>query len=140
MNWGKGIFIAMTLFIGFIVVLATIMMTSKIDLESDDYYKQEIAFEQQIQALENANKLEHKIDLIQKDEVIDFTIPVDLKAEDIQVEFQRPNDKNLDRVFKLTKGAQNGIPTSALIKGKYKVSISYLVEGNICLQQLDINL
>lgn len=138
MNWGKGIVIAMSTFIVFIVVLATIMMTSKIDLESDDYYKQEIAFEEEIKALTNANALDKGISINQTKESISFEIPVELKAEKIRVAFHRPNDQSLDVSFDIAKGEHNTIPSNMLKKGKYKVEISYLVDDKICLQKDEI--
>ena len=45
MSLGKGIIIAMTGFIGFILYLVFTLMSKNTDLESVDYYKKEIEFQ-----------------------------------------------------------------------------------------------
>ncbi len=60
MNWGKGIAIALTLFIGFIVVLVISIVSHTVDLETEDYYKKDIAYQDEITSMENANALSEK--------------------------------------------------------------------------------
>ena len=50
MNWGKGIIIVMSSFVIFILTLVFILMSTRVDLTSEDYYKQEINFQKEINA------------------------------------------------------------------------------------------
>ena len=63
-NWGTGIVIGMTLFIGFIMYMVITMMTDKNydhDLVTEAYYAKDLAYQQEIDAEKNANALSSKI-------------------------------------------------------------------------------
>ena len=55
MSWGKGIAIALTVFILFIATLVTIIIRQKVDLVSEDYYTQEINYQQEIDGINAGN-------------------------------------------------------------------------------------
>ncbi|MEY3438013.1 MAG: hypothetical protein RL265_598, partial [Bacteroidota bacterium] len=61
MNWGRGIILAMALFMGFILFLVVNIMLHTVDLESEDYYKKEINYEQEITAMKNFNAVNSRI-------------------------------------------------------------------------------
>jgi hypothetical protein len=137
MNWGKGIIIALGAFITFIVVLVIGFFSHSVDLQSENYYELEIGYEDEIQALNNAQKLEEQIRLSLNDDYIIVNIPKG-SFEDVQLEMLRPDDKKLDRVFDITGTKMFTVPRSDFKKGKYKVSISYKLKGKVCLQKNDI--
>ena len=62
-NWGTGIVIAMLLFMTFILQFVYRSFDSKNshDLVSKDYYKDELYYQQEIDKMNNANKLEQNI-------------------------------------------------------------------------------
>lgn len=132
MNWGKGIAIALSLFMGFILYLAITLMTRNVDLESDDYYLREIAYQDEIEAVQNAAngpKVEIKIN----DDMVIIQAPQETTYKEIQVVFKRPNDDKLDRVFEL-KGTKILTLEKTLFKaGAYNVEISYLNGDKPCL-------
>jgi len=137
MNWGKGIAIALTAFICFILYLAIVLMSNRVDLESEDYYKREIAYEEEIQAIKNADNLDKKVELNMDENFIIVQIP-DGDFKEIRVELMRPNNNKQDKQFDIVGTKTYTIPKTDLEKGKYKVSISYLQEGNVCLQKDNI--
>lgn len=134
MNWGKGIIISLVAFIAFILYLAITLMTHKVDLESEDYYQQEIAYDEKIDALNNANKLADKITYQVIDEHLVFSIPDD-SFKEIQLDFARPDDKLQDKSYTIEGTNTYLIDTKELKKGIYKLDISYKQGENICLQQ-----
>lgn len=134
MNWGKGITIALVTFMSFIIVLVVILMSNSVELETEDYYQREIAFEQEIQAVNNANKLEEKIDINLKDEFVVVNIPQG-EFEEVQLELIRPNNKEQDKLFSIIGTKTFLIPTSELVHGHYNVAISYKESGVVCLQK-----
>lgn len=134
MNWGKGIIIAMTLFMGFIVYLVVVLMSHKVDLESEDYYLREIAYEDEISALNAATKNEAiKVSTTETHVVIQ--IPTTGTYDDVQVDFSRPNDENLDRSYPIKGSKTLTIEKSELSLGQYNIEISYRDGNNNCLQK-----
>ena len=61
MNWGKGIIIAMSAFVIFILTLVFTLMSNRVDLTSDDYYKKEIGFQDEIEAQRLGQKFDRKL-------------------------------------------------------------------------------
>jgi len=60
MNWGTGIVIAFVCFAGVLATIVTISMKQDVGLVAKDYYKQEIAYQDQIDRKTNYNQLERK--------------------------------------------------------------------------------
>lgn len=129
-TWGKGIFLVMT---GFAVMMATFMYRAyhaQEELVADNYYEQEIRYQQQIDKLDNASKLGGKLqmDVIGGELVISF--PQGVQGERITGELylQRPSDARADERIPFT--VENGelhIPVSDRMKGLYKVQLEWSV-------------
>ncbi len=135
MNWGKGIIIAMALFIGFITFLVISLVSHTIDLESEDYYTREINYEQEITAMENGNKLKSKIEMISQKEFVVVQIPEKENLSKIQVIFIRPDNKKLDKSFLVSGTKSYLIPKTELSKGTYNVEIRFESNSTTCLQK-----
>jgi len=77
LNWGVGIVITIACFIGFIMFFVIKMSTDKKydhDLVTEEYYKQELAYQDQIDAQQNSARLVKNIQ-------------VEVNAEGIQIMF-----------------------------------------------------
>ena len=135
MNWGKGIVIGLGSFMVFILILAIILMRQNVNLESDDYYKKEINYEQEIAAMRNANDLENQIKIQVSEEFVMIQLPETGNYSDITVFLQRPDNKKLDKTFTFNDTRSFLIEKKSLNKGSYKVEISYTLEGKNCLQK-----
>ena len=71
-NWGTAIVVAFVGFISFIMYFVISMSTDKKfdhDLVTEDYYQQELKYQDDINKVENAKKLKVAIDLIEDKEV-----------------------------------------------------------------------
>lgn len=58
--WSKGIIITFVVFASFMVGLVTICMKQDISLESKEYYKDELAYQQRIDAIQEVERLKQK--------------------------------------------------------------------------------
>ena len=137
MNWGKGIAIALALFIGFIIYLGVTLMSQDVDLETEDYYLREMAYDEEIKAIQNANNGE-KIKVKNEDEQIVVVIPSNEDYEDVLIEFNRPNNEKMDKEFKMEGTKTMVISYDILQKGRYNLTITYLSDGRPCLQKEEI--
>ena len=135
MNWGKGIVIAMALFIGFITFLVISLVSHTIDLESEDYYTREINYEQEITAMENGNKLSAKIEILSQAEFVVVKLPEKENLSKIQVIFIRPDNKKLDKSYLVSGTKSYLIPKTDLTKGTYNVEIRFINNSTTCLQK-----
>lgn len=139
MNWGKGIVIGMATFMTFIIVLVVGLMMNRVDLESEDYYKREINYQQEITAQENANKLESKIEIISNAEFLVVKVPVG-EFKKIELHLSRPNDQKMDKLFKIEGTKSFLINKKELEKGLYTVELSYMVDNKPCLQKESVTI
>ena len=131
-NWGTGIVIAFICFITFILFFVIKMNTSdkySHDLVTEEYYKQELAYQQQINEQKNAVLLGEELSIDIKNQMISITFP---ESEDLDkltgnVEFYRPSDKSQD--FKipiqLKYGRQFFIPTHTLKEGRWDLTLQW---------------
>jgi hypothetical protein len=140
MNWGKGIVIALTLFIVFISFLVVKIMSQDVDLVSEDYYKQEIDYEARIQKEQNGLNNAAKIELIDQEAYVVVQLPDSSSLTNVVLNLKRPNDKKLDKSFKIEGTKTFMLPKSSLEKGKYELTIEYTINGEECLMKKVIKL
>ena len=138
MNWGKGIVIGMVLFMSFIIFLVVNLMMHKVDLESEDYYKREMIYEQEITAVKNSEALSEKVKLLQQKNFVVVQVPDKAELNSIEVRFLRPDDQKLDKTFKVVGTKSYLIQKEELSKGKYNIEISYTADSKVCLQKEEI--
>ncbi|BDD06312.1 FixH family protein [Aureibacter tunicatorum] len=128
MNWGKAIFIVYTVFITMILSFVYVCVKQDISLVADDYYKQEIAYQSQIDKMTNAQVGEGKL-------IVDMNGRVaQLKAEGVfsgdiegKMHLFRPADSRLDRTFDISlndSGIQE-VDLSALAPGLWKIKLDW---------------
>ncbi|MEX1190481.1 MAG: FixH family protein [Brumimicrobium sp.] len=137
MNWGKGITIFLILFIGFISTLAVILMKANTDLVSEDYYKKEIVYGQEIIAEKNAIKNNSKLEIESSEDGLFIQVISDETPEKIQIYLLRGNN-NLHDVEMESEGSAIFIKSEELIKGKYKLTVNWFVEDQPFQMKEDI--
>lgn len=137
MNWGKGITVALTLFIGFIVTLGVILMRQNVDLVADDYYQQEINYETQISAESNARKLEVLPTFAQDENYFIVSIPEGAFTK-MTLDLSRPNNSDKDQHFDINGTKMFMIEKSDLEKGQYGIALRYEFDGKPCQQKTDV--
>ena len=133
MSWGTKIVIAFIGFIGFIGYMVVQTFQVNIDLEADDYYQQELSYQDQIDKKNNLAALGEPMALKQVGEAVQVQLPSSLAGVPVQgtVFFKRPQDKTFDRTYTLEPNAQGlvSIPTSDLLTGQYKVQLDWTASG-----------
>ena len=137
MNWGKGIAIALTLFIGFIVYLVVIMVSHSVDLETEDYYKKDIAYQDEITSLENANALSDRPTIVVTASHIVVQFSPNRTFQNIELTLNRPNDEKLDKRYKIEGTNTFTVDKNELQKGVYKMELSYEKNGSTYLQKVE---
>lgn len=134
MNWGKKIALAYGLFVAFMILLVVACVKQNdIFLVSDDYYKQEIEYQDRIDNIANAVDLENPVTVELNDET--NTLRIDLTKESVgsegRVTFYRPSNPELDRNFpvKLSAAGVQEFPTKSLAKGLWLIKVQWQKDG-----------
>lgn len=143
-NWGTGIVLAFICFIGFILFFVVKMSMddrANHDLVTEDYYKEELSYQKEIDAENNANELSSKLKIRKTPEGLIVEFPKDLNLEKIKgtVSLYRPSNKHLD--FDLPISLSNAhllIPDKSLLDGRWDIKVrwnyketEYLVKKSI---------
>ena len=140
MNWGRGIILAMVLFMGFILFLVVNIMLHTVDLESEDYYKKEINYEQEITAMKNFNAINSRIGVSSNAEFVVFQLPEKTKITEVEIHFFRPNDTKLDKLFQVNGTKTYLVPKTTLEKGNYSIQLHFKHNQKPCLQKEEITI
>jgi nitrogen fixation protein FixH len=128
-SWGQGIFLVMT---AFAVMMATFMYRAyhaQEDLVAENYYEQEIRYQQQIDKLDNVSKLGGKpgLDVIGDELVISFPTAVHGSRITGELYLQRPSDARFDdRIpFTVENGEELRVPVGERMKGLYTANMEW---------------
>ena len=138
MNWGKGIIVALALFVGFILFLVITLMRQDVDLVSEYHYKQEIDYEARIQKEQNGLNSAAKIKIVDQKSFVIIQLPDSIALTNVLVNLKRPNDEKLDKSFKIEGTKTFMLPKASLEKGKYDLTIEYTMNKKDCLLQQKI--
>ena len=128
-SWGTKIAVLYSAFVLMIGVMVYMCINQKVDLVSDDYYERELAFQDKINEMNNANALPEKITHIISASKIQLQFPELFKDKKVngEVYFFRPSDKLKDfkTIINLNEHVQQVIALNNLSKGMYKMQISW---------------
>lgn len=142
-NWGVGITIVIIAFITFILSFVYKASQTDTDLTSEDYYEQEINYQETIEAKNNAVGIKNEFEISQSDEYFIVKFPADhANVSEGSVHFYRPENAELDKTYKLElSNGMMAFPKKSLTPGGYKLTISwkndnkaYLIENQITIE------
>lgn len=135
MSWGWKIVVLYSAFVIMTLSMVVYFMGQKVDLVADDYYKQEIEYQNQIDKISNTKALNEPIgyEYISKNRTIKLRFPqTHLNAElKGKINFYRPANADEDRAFDIRPEASGEqiISVSAMNKGLWKIKISWTSGG-----------
>lgn len=131
LSWPTGIIIAIVSFMIFILsfVYKSIALDEyQHELVSEDYYKDELHYQEEIDKLNNANTLDKNIEVKQTSDGVSLVFPENIPEGNISgvITFQRLSNQKLDftEEIHLTDHKQL-IPESKIVPGKWIVRIEW---------------
>ena len=130
MNWGHKITLSFIAFAAFIIYMVVGAFRQNVDLVTDDYYAQEIAYEAKMIKKANFNKLESKPKVVANKGGISLDF-FENKVENGSVYFYHPSREIFDQTIDLKlddKGRQN-IPRGNLVAGLYRINLQWTSDG-----------
>ncbi|MCK8520937.1 FixH family protein [Aquimarina sp. D1M17] len=134
-NWGTAIVLVFIGFISFIMYFVVHMNTNKKyehDLVTEEYYKKELAFQEEIDAEKNSRALLNDVSMKKTPQGLSIQFPQEKEFQKISgvISLYRPSNKQLDFTIPITL-QQNSmiIPDENMIEGKWKITIDWEYEN-----------
>jgi len=134
-NWGTGIVMAFAAFIAFIlyfVILASTDNRANHDLVTEEYYKEELAYQKEIDALSNAKDYVSQFNFVKHENGLTITFPSKMNYKEIEgkVSLYRPSNKHLDFDFPISLSNKHLlIPDKRLLDGRWDIKIYFNYQG-----------
>jgi hypothetical protein len=132
-SWGYKITALYVSFVVLIVTMVFISMQQNVELESKDYYAQELKYQQRINAVENANRLTKSIRYEVHGRTVEITYPQEVYKGDFsgEITFFRPSDASKDFKVNMTPSTDGlqSINSSRFERGSYKMQLSWKKDG-----------
>lgn len=144
-NWGTGIVLAFIGFISFIlyfVVRMNIDDSTDHELVTDDYYKQELAYQIEIDAEKSASRMNARLKLTKTEQGLKLSFPesFDVKKISGKVSLYRPSNRHLDFDFPISlSNSHLLIPDNRLLDGRWDITVKWDYEDNSFLYREKIN-
>jgi hypothetical protein len=134
MNWGKKIAIVYLSFVGFMGFLVwKCLQQDDIHLVSQDYYQKEIAYQKDIDQMNNTNQLstQLKFEYMSENQIVKLIFPKESIGSNGKINFYRPANARKDFAVKLeiTNVESQSIPVVNLDRGLWVVKVSWNKDG-----------
>jgi len=134
MNWGKKIAIVYLSFVGFMGFLVwKCLQQDDIHLVSQDYYQKELAYQDNIDKMNNTNQLssELKFNYQTDKQLVSLDFPKESIGSTGEINFYRPSDARKDFAVKLDIASveNQSIPVSKLDRGLWVVKVTWNKDG-----------
>lgn len=130
-TWGHGVVVALAAFISFILYLIFIFPIGQqnSELVSDNYYEDEMMYQNVIEAKHNAEKLTAIPQYIQDKEQIKIVFPAEFNSSNtkVNINLYRTDDKRLDIKKEVNLDSNNSfsIPRKVLVPGGYTLKLHW---------------
>lgn len=145
-NWGTGIVLAFGFFITFILYFVfKVQGDMKYDHEmvTEEYYKKEIGFQDQLNKEQNAHDLTEKVVVTTKSEGLEIQFPKTFNYKTITgtVSLYRPSNQKLDFDIPISLSSSYLlIPKTKLVGGRWDITIDWNYENKGYLNKEKVNL
>ncbi|MFD2202582.1 FixH family protein [Shivajiella indica] len=130
MDWGKGITLSLIVFGVIIISMVTICVKQDdLHLVTQNYYEEEIKYQDQIDKMVNAGQLDHEVLIYNnQSKIVDLHLPVGAKGT---LHLFRPSDARLDQkiTFEITDPAVNSVDVKSLKPGYWRVKLTWVENG-----------
>lgn len=141
MDWGKGIVLTLTAFAGIIISMVVICVRQDdIHLVTQNYYEEEIRYQDQIDKMINANQLEYEaLAFDGQQRILALNLPKGAKGT---LHLFRPSDARLDQKldFDIQDEEMSAINLSELKPGYWKIKMTWVEDNTSYYLEKKINI
>ncbi|MCK5124667.1 MAG: FixH family protein [candidate division Zixibacteria bacterium] len=133
-KWGFGLFFLYGGFVAFMLSIVLYVSIQDFQLVEKNYYKIDLAYQDQIDRMDRTNQLEKKLTInlspVSENFLVTFPVEIDKEISGV-IEFFRPSNARLD--FKVpietdSLGVQE-VGTKSMARGYWKVKVNWTVDS-----------
>lgn len=126
MSWGKGLSVAIILFIGGMLAMVYISFRQTNEMIEDHYYDRELKYEEVIQGKNNLAPYRDQMNIYDSSDVLVLHFPTATtdQVSGSELIFIKPDQQRYDTSFRLISNPLN-IPRAALQRGNYILKFSW---------------
>lgn len=128
-SWGTGLLLVFVAFGGMMSYMTYRCMKTPVDLVAKEYYKDELDYQQVIDARQKADALSGRVELRQSGNAITVVLPDEMKNTAVKgsIQFYCASDASRDRNIALSPDADGGqhIATGLVQPGRYTVRVQW---------------
>lgn len=132
-NWGKGIATAIVLLCSAILLVVYKATTYNYDMVTGNYYEEELHFNDNVRAAQNAQSLSRPVRISQEGGFILVEFPEECKGQQLEGSLQlyRASDAGKDLIIpiRFVTGTFVSIPETATIRGHYNFIARWTMNG-----------
>ncbi|MCF6365573.1 MAG: FixH family protein [Bacteroidales bacterium] len=143
-NWGTGIFITIFIFVSFFISFIFFSLTQNVNLVTDDYFPDEIAYESKLDKIRNTNILTEKITLKKENNKLIILFPEIINNKKISgkilLYYITDNNYDIELNIEPDKTRKQIIYTKKIKKGRYYIKIDWNLSGKKYFQEFKITI
>ncbi len=140
-DWGKGIFIAIVVFIIGVMSMVSYIISLDFYLVNNNHYEEGVQYQGTIDGKMRADSLGNPVIILFDDERVALKVmfPEEImqKAQEGTINLYRPNDASLDRNMPIEFNAGNTqiIPMERMPKGKWILTINWTMDDKEYIEE-----
>lgn len=139
--WLWGTIIVYSLFASGTLGFVYFASSQKVDLVSEDYYKQELQYQNHIETVRRTDRDAKSVqwNLSPDGAAVEFHFPSSVSGT---ITFYRPSTSKLDRTFTIAAGTDGvqRIPVESIPKGFWKVKIDWKEQSTAYYTEIDVTI
>jgi len=143
-HWGIAIAIFYSVFVLLIVGYVVFSTFHRADLVEEDYYNNELKYQEKIHKMERTKRLHLKIDFVQQGNVLGIRFPEYFKNQNVEgtYNFYKPSNSSYDKKLKidLNSDGYQTIDTRILQEGFWRVKIDWMAGDSAYFIEKTINI
>ena len=128
-NWGHKLTLGFIAFAGMIIYMVVQSMNTRYELVSNEYYKDELQYQQVIDGTSRANQLSSKASVTQQNDELVIQLPPEMQQKTItgSLWFYNATDSKKDKkmALQVNDHAAQAIDSRQFLPGNYTANISW---------------
>lgn len=123
-------------FVALILLMVFKSCSQNIELESGNYYAEELKYQSRIDAKNLGNRYRDSFQIKELDGRIMISTPVSLNSDSVRLEFKKPDKASADRNFSFKGNKITPLDKNQFISGIYGLNIRYFTrEGEYLIEK-----
>src|SRR5689334_5658682 len=143
-NWGHKLTLGFIAFAGMIIYMVVQSMNTRYELVSNEYYKDELQYQQVIDGASRANQLSSKATVTQQNEGLVIQLPAEMQQKTItgSLWFYNATDSKKDKkmALQVNDHATQTINSRLFLPGNYTAKLSWASNGETYYSEVPVTI